>query len=91
MFESKIHHARHAPNVSTRPPLCTKNDLWRPVLPCLDIVCKVMANPAGVSQISNLDGNDVAGGFFGCGLGGGLVQRDAGYFSLQDVSGIELA
>jgi len=25
----------------------------------LDIVCEVMANPAGVAQVSNLDGDDV--------------------------------
>lgn len=49
------HHGGHAPDVSAGPPFGSKNDLWRAVLPGLDVVGEVMIDPAGIAQVRNLD------------------------------------
>ena len=51
------HHTRHAPYVGASTPLRTENDFWGSILPCLDVVCKMMPDPASVTQIGDLDGD----------------------------------
>lgn len=78
-------HARHAPDVGGSAPLCTQDDLWRAILPGLDVVCEMVVHPAGIAEIGNLDGDDFdgregSGGFHGsCGsrVGGGFGEGDA--------------
>ena len=53
------YHAGHTPDIGTRTPLGTENDFWRAVLSRLDVVGKVMPDPAGVAKISNLDGYQI--------------------------------
>lgn len=55
----KTYHGSHAPNICAGSPFRTQYDLRRSVLPRLDIICEVMIDPAGVSQIRNLDADDV--------------------------------
>ena len=63
-------HARHTPNICTRTPFGAQNDFRGTILPGLDVIGKVMTDPASVAQISNLDRDDVYRG----GLGGRIVD-----------------
>ena len=47
--EERTYHASHTPNIRASPPLGSQNDLGRTVLASLNIIGKVMANPAGVA------------------------------------------
>ena len=51
----KTYHSRHAPDIGTRAPFGAEDDFWGSVLSGLDIVCEVVAHPARIAQICNLD------------------------------------
>ena len=53
------HHSSHTPDVCTSTPLRPKDYFRRTVLSRLDIVCEVVSNPACITQIGDLDGNDI--------------------------------
>ena len=53
------HHSSHTPNIRTGTPLRPKNYFRRTVLSRLDIVCEVVSNPACITQIGDLDRNDI--------------------------------
>lgn len=53
------HHSSHTPNIRTGAPLRPKDYFRRTVLSRLDIVCEVVSNPACITQIGDLDGNDI--------------------------------
>lgn len=53
------HHCSHAPDIGTGAPFRAQDHLGRPILPSLDIIRKVVINPARVTQVGNLDANDV--------------------------------
>lgn len=58
-ISNSTHHSSHTPNIRTGAPLRPKNNFRRTVLSRLDIVCEVVSNPACITQIGNLDGNDI--------------------------------
>lgn len=49
------YHSSHTPDVRTGTPLRPKDYLWRTVLSCLNVICKVVSNPACITQIGDLD------------------------------------
>lgn len=49
------YHSSHTPYVSTGAPFGAQNDFWRTILSSLNIICEVMADPARVPEIGNLD------------------------------------
>lgn len=53
------YHGSHTPNIRASTPLGTQNDLGRPILSGLDVVCEVVVHPARVSEICNLDTDNV--------------------------------
>jgi hypothetical protein len=96
------YHRGHAPDVCAGAPFGAQDDLGRTVLAGLNVVGKVMADPAGVAKIGNLYANDVeidllffsfplvtgAGRAAGRGgCGGGFPEADAGHFLGKDGSG----
>lgn len=66
--KDRTYHGSHTPNIRTRAPLRSKNNLRTPILSRLNIICKVVIGPTRVSKIRNLDGNsllrDIVDGFF---------------------------
>ena len=80
----KTYHASHTPYISTCAPLGAQNDLGGSVLSSLDIVGEVVADPAGVAEISNLDRDCVEKHILGhllvgsCGRVGRVAEIDAG-------------
>lgn len=57
--ERRTHHSGHTPHIGTCAPFGAENNFWRPVLSRLDVVCEMMAHPACIAQIRNLDTNGV--------------------------------
>lgn len=55
MRTRRAYHSRHTPDIGTGAPFGTQNHLRRPVLSGLNIISKVMVDPAGISKIRNLD------------------------------------
>jgi hypothetical protein len=53
------HHSSHTPNIRTGAPLRPKDYFRRTVLSRLDVVCEVVSNPACITQIGDLDGNNI--------------------------------
>ena len=53
------YHCGHTPDVGTCAPFGSEDDLWRAVLSGLDIVREVVTDPASITQIGNLYGNDL--------------------------------
>lgn len=53
------YHRSHAPDISAGAPFTSEDDFRRAVLAGLDIVCKVVSNPTGVTQIGYLDGDNI--------------------------------
>jgi hypothetical protein len=51
----------------------------------------VVANPAGIAQIRNLDGDDVGVDFFFDRLGRAFVERNSRYLSLEKIAIVMLA
>lgn len=58
----RSYHAGKTPDVSAGTPRATADDLGRPVLAGLDIVCEMTVDPTGVPQVGNLDGELEVGG-----------------------------
>lgn len=81
----RTYHARHTPYIRARTPLGPENDFGRAILSCLDVVGKVVANPAGVPQISDLDRDNIAFQFV-FRFFRGFIQGDAGYFAFEEVT-----
>lgn len=54
VFKS-TYHSSHTPDIRTGTPLRPKDYLWRAVLSCLNVICKVVSNPACITQIGDLD------------------------------------
>lgn len=55
------YHCSHAPDISAGSPFASEDDFWRAVLAGLNIVCEVVSNPAGVTQIGYLNGDNIDG------------------------------
>jgi hypothetical protein len=53
------YHGSHAPDVGACTPLGAKNDLGRTILPCLDVVCEMVADPTSISEVRNLHRDDL--------------------------------
>lgn len=51
----KAYHGSHAPDVGAGTPLGSEDDFRGAILTGLNVVGKVMAHPAGISQVSDLD------------------------------------
>lgn len=60
----RSYHARHTPHVRAGAPFGAKYNLRRAVLPRLDVIGEVVPNPACVTQVSNLDGNNAGVNLF---------------------------
>lgn len=56
---SNPYHCCHAPDIGAGTPFGTKDDFRGSVLTGLNVVGKVVAYPAGITQIGNLDGDSV--------------------------------
>ena len=52
-----LYHSCHAPDISACTPFSTKDDFWRTILPGLDVVREVVADPARISEIGYFNGN----------------------------------
>ena len=66
-WAQEFYHCGHAPDVGTCAPFGSEDDFWRAVLSGLNIVREVVTDPAGITQVGNLDGNDfyiIVRGFF---------------------------
>lgn len=50
----ETYHGGHAPNIGTGAPFAAQDDFWGSILSRLDVVCEVVPDPTGVSEISNL-------------------------------------
>ena len=89
----RAYHGRHAPDIRTGTPFCAQDDLWRSVLPGLDVVREMVCDPARVSQIGNFDRDDLTDrivligrrfdDFFG---GRVVVEGDFGKILLQGIT-----
>jgi hypothetical protein len=90
--DEKAYHGGHTPYVCTSTPFAAQDDFGRAVLSRLDVVCKMMPDPAGVAKIGNLD-RDLLKGDVGClfgrlGLGcARLVEADVGDLFGEEVAG----
>jgi len=86
MAHGSTHHGGHAPDICAGAPLAAQDDLRRSVLPGLDVICEVMSDPAGVSEIGDFNRYCLKGLVDGrfeiwCASGtAGLVECDAGDF-----------
>ena len=60
-FEEKVsgeelkNHASEGPDIRSVVVVDSQDDLWGPVLPCLNLRLEVMMNPACVAEVSNFD------------------------------------
>lgn len=97
-FTSITCHCCHAPDVGTCPPLGAENDFRRSILTGLDVIGKVMAHPACISQICNLHRDrldrrcDFLVTFLGHRIGrSSLVERNARDILGKNVTNARLA
>ena len=54
------YHACHTPYIGASAPFGSQNDFGRAILSSLNIIGEVMANPARITQVGDLDGDNVA-------------------------------
>lgn len=55
----EAYHGCHAPNVSAGTPFGPENNFGRSILSGLNVVGKMMAYPACIAQVGNLDGDGI--------------------------------
>jgi len=61
LVSEQTYHRGHTPNIRTRTPLGAEYHFGGSILPSLDIICKVVADPASIAQVGNLDADDIEG------------------------------
>ena len=81
MQMEETYHRRHAPNIGAGAPFAPKDNFWRAVLPRLNVVGEVVTNPARVSKVCDLNGNDVDAGVVGR-----FIEGYARDFAFKDVT-----
>lgn len=87
------YHCSHTPDVGACAPFGTKNDFGGAVLPSLNVVCEVVANPAGISEIRYLHRDNLLGEIITAFrfLRGFAVKRYACEVFFQRITGAGLA
>lgn len=85
-MRAAIYHASHAPNVSAGTPFCSQYHLRRSILTGLDVVGEMVAHPACIAQIGNLDGDDASVDLIFTVPRRSLVKGNTRNLSLQEVA-----
>jgi hypothetical protein len=80
------YHAGHTPNVGAGTPFSSQYNLGRSILSGLNVVGEMVAHPACVAQVGNLDGNDAGIDLVFTVPRRALVKRNTRHFSLQEIT-----